>query len=142
MNRVATTSPSVAAMHSMTPIIQEITRRATIVRQAIILADILAHGTTASTTTLSTMHFSTTSKTLSDIIFRFVVPFCRFFDLKGEPRHGSCCLKFLKTLIIIPKSPHIERMHQNLDILDFSLSDKDMEEILPDRAKTKTLEIK
>ena len=33
-------------------------------------------------------------------------------------------------------------MHQNLDILDFSLSDKDMEEILPDRAKTKMLEIK
>lgn len=99
LNRVATTRPSVAAMHSMTPIIQEITRRTTIVRQAIILADILAHGTTASTTTLSTMHFSTTSKTLSDIIFRFVVPFCRFFDLKGEPRHGSCCLKFLKTYL-------------------------------------------
>ena len=35
-------------------------------------------------------------------------------------------------------------MHQNLYNLYFSLSDKDMEEIriLPDRAKTKTLEIK
>lgn len=30
----------------MTPIMQEITRRATIAHQAIILADILAHGTT------------------------------------------------------------------------------------------------
>ena len=29
-------------------------------------------------------------------------------------------------VIIIPKSTHIERMRQNIDILDFSLSDEDM----------------
>lgn len=102
LNRVATTRPSVAATNFMTPIMQEITRRATIAHQAIILADILAHGTTASTTTLSTMCFSTTFRLLSDIIFRFIVLFCRFFDLKGEPRHSFCCLKFLKTYL-----PHI-----------------------------------
>lgn len=32
-------------------------------------------------------------------------------------------------IIIIPKSVHIERMKQNLDILDFSLSESDMSEI-------------
>lgn len=32
-------------------------------------------------------------------------------------------------VIIIPKSVHIERMEQNLDILDFTLSDEDMAEI-------------
>lgn len=32
-------------------------------------------------------------------------------------------------VIIIPKSVHIERMEQNLDIFDFSLSDEDMNEI-------------
>lgn len=32
-------------------------------------------------------------------------------------------------VIIIPKSTHIERMEQNLDILDFTLSDDDMAEI-------------
>lgn len=34
-----------------------------------------------------------------------------------------------RDVIIIPKSTHIERMEQNLDILDFALSDADMEEI-------------
>lgn len=34
-----------------------------------------------------------------------------------------------RDVIIIPKSTHIERMQQNLDILDFTLSDADMEEI-------------
>lgn len=29
-------------------------------------------------------------------------------------------------VIIIPKSTHIERMRQNIDIFDFSLSDEDM----------------
>ena len=29
-------------------------------------------------------------------------------------------------VIIIPKSTHIERMQQNIDIFDFSLSDEDM----------------
>lgn len=29
-------------------------------------------------------------------------------------------------VIIIPKSVHVERMHQNLDICDFTLSDEDM----------------
>lgn len=32
-------------------------------------------------------------------------------------------------VIIIPKSVHVERMEQNLDIFDFSLSDADMKEI-------------
>ncbi|MDE6633177.1 MAG: aldo/keto reductase, partial [Muribaculaceae bacterium] len=32
-------------------------------------------------------------------------------------------------VIIIPKSVHIERMEQNLDIFDFTLSNEDMEEI-------------
>lgn len=32
-------------------------------------------------------------------------------------------------IIIIPKSTHIERMEQNLDILDFTLSEDDMKEI-------------
>lgn len=32
-------------------------------------------------------------------------------------------------VIIIPKSVHVERMEQNLDIFDFTLSDRDMEEI-------------
>ena len=32
-------------------------------------------------------------------------------------------------VIIIPKSVHVERMEQNLDILDFTLSDEDMAEI-------------
>lgn len=31
--------------------------------------------------------------------------------------------------IIIPKSTHIERMEENLDLLDFTLSDEDMAEI-------------
>ena len=34
-----------------------------------------------------------------------------------------------RDVIIIPKSTHAERMEQNLDILDFSLSDEDMAEI-------------
>lgn len=33
------------------------------------------------------------------------------------------------SIIIIPKSVHIERMEQNLDILDFTLSESDMSEI-------------
>lgn len=34
-----------------------------------------------------------------------------------------------RNVIIIPKSTHIERMEQNLDIYDFTLSDEDMAEI-------------
>ena len=34
-----------------------------------------------------------------------------------------------REVIIIPKSTHIERMQQNIDILDFTLSDEDMAEI-------------
>lgn len=34
-----------------------------------------------------------------------------------------------RDIIIIPKSTHIERMEQNLDILDFTLSETDMAEI-------------
>lgn len=34
-----------------------------------------------------------------------------------------------REIIIIPKSTHIKRMEQNLDILDFTLSDEDMSEI-------------
>lgn len=32
-------------------------------------------------------------------------------------------------VIIIPKSTHIERMKENIDIFDFSLSQEDMENI-------------
>ena len=32
-------------------------------------------------------------------------------------------------VIIIPKSTHVERMRQNIDIFDFSLSDGDMKTI-------------
>lgn len=32
-------------------------------------------------------------------------------------------------VIIIPKSVHVGRMRQNLDIFDFALSDEDMKEI-------------
>lgn len=35
-----------------------------------------------------------------------------------------------RDVIIIPKSTHVERMEQNLDIFDFTLSDDDMAEIL------------
>lgn len=35
----------------------------------------------------------------------------------------------LHDVIIIPKSTHIERMVQNLDLFDFTLSDEDMAEI-------------
>ena len=44
---------------------------------------------------------------------------------------AQVALRFLlqRGVIIIPKSVHIERMQQNLDILDFTLSDEDMAEI-------------
>lgn len=40
-------------------------------------------------------------------------------------------LRFLyqQDIIIIPKSTHIERMRENLDILDFSLTDSEMNEL-------------
>ncbi|MDY3858062.1 MAG: aldo/keto reductase [Muribaculaceae bacterium] len=34
-----------------------------------------------------------------------------------------------RDVIVIPKSTHIERMQQNLEIFDFTLSDDDMEQI-------------
>lgn len=34
-----------------------------------------------------------------------------------------------RDVIIIPKSTHVERMEQNIDILDFALSDEDMNAI-------------
>lgn len=34
-----------------------------------------------------------------------------------------------RDVIVIPKSVHVERMKQNLDIFDFVLSDEDMDEI-------------
>ena len=44
---------------------------------------------------------------------------------------AQVALKFLnqKGIIIIPKSIHIERMKENLDILNFRLSDNEMKEI-------------
>ena len=36
-----------------------------------------------------------------------------------------------RDIIAIPKSTHIERMRQNLDVFDFSLSEEDMESIRP-----------
>lgn len=40
-------------------------------------------------------------------------------------------LRFLyqQDIIIIPKSTHIERMRESLDILDFSLTDSEMNEL-------------
>ncbi|MBR1625898.1 MAG: aldo/keto reductase [Bacteroidales bacterium] len=35
-----------------------------------------------------------------------------------------------RDLIIIPKSAHIERMEQNLNIMDFELTDEDMDRTL------------
>lgn len=51
-------------------------------------------------------------------------------------RHGKTvaqvALRYLtqRGIIVIPKSVHIERMRQNLDIFDFSLTDGEMDEIL------------
>jgi diketogulonate reductase-like aldo/keto reductase len=44
---------------------------------------------------------------------------------------AQVALRFLiqRGVIIIPKSTHVERMKQNLDIFDFNLSDEDMAEI-------------
>ena len=36
---------------------------------------------------------------------------------------------FQQDIVIIPKSTHKERMKENIDILDFSLSDEDMNNI-------------
>jgi len=44
---------------------------------------------------------------------------------------AQVALRFLiqKDIIVIPKSTHKDRMEQNLDVLDFTLSDKEMTEI-------------
>lgn len=41
----------------------------------------------------------------------------------------ALCWLLQRGVIIIPKSVHVERMEQNLDILDFTLSDEDMAKI-------------
>lgn len=52
----------------------------------------------------------------------------------GEKYHKSVAQVALRYLIqngvvVIPKSSHIERMRQNLDIFDFSLTQEDMDQI-------------
>lgn len=65
-------------------------------------------------------------------------------DLQDNPVMKTLSEKYGKTpqqvalryllqrdIIAIPKSTHIERMRQNLDVFDFSLSEEDMESIRP-----------
>ena len=65
-------------------------------------------------------------------------------DLQDNPVMKTLSEKYGKTpqqvalryllqrdIIAIPKSTHIERMRQNLDVFDFSLSEEDMERIRP-----------
>ena len=65
-------------------------------------------------------------------------------DLQDNPVMKALSEKYGKTpqqialryllqrdIIAIPKSTHIERMRQNLDVFDFSLSEEDMESIRP-----------
>ena len=44
---------------------------------------------------------------------------------------AQIALKFLvqKGIIVIPKTTHIERMKENIDIFDFKLSEEDLKEI-------------
>lgn len=44
---------------------------------------------------------------------------------------AQAALRFLiqRGVVVIPKSTHRERMEQNLDVFDFSLSDEDMDAI-------------
>lgn len=61
----------------------------------------------------------------------FTNPVLEATGRKYDKSVAQVALRWLlqRDVIIIPKSTHVERMQQNLDILDFTLSDADMEEI-------------
>ena len=61
----------------------------------------------------------------------FTNPVLEAIGLKYGKSVAQVALRWLlqRDVIIIPKSTHIERMQQNIDILDFTLSDDDMAEI-------------
>lgn len=61
----------------------------------------------------------------------FTNPVLEAIGRKYNKSVAQVALRWLlqRDVIIIPKSVHIERMHQNLDILDFTLSEEDMAEI-------------
>lgn len=61
----------------------------------------------------------------------FTNPILEAIGLKYGKSVAQVALRWLlqRDVIIIPKSTHIERMQQNIDILDFTLSDDDMAEI-------------
>ncbi|MBD5359067.1 MAG: aldo/keto reductase [Bacteroides sp.] len=61
----------------------------------------------------------------------FTNPVLEAIGKKYNKSVAQVALRWLtqRGVIIIPKSVHIERMKQNLDILDFTLSDDDMAEI-------------
>lgn len=61
----------------------------------------------------------------------FTNPVLEAIGRKYNKSVAQVALRWLlqRGVIIIPKSVHIERMRQNLDILDFTLSDEDMAEI-------------
>lgn len=61
----------------------------------------------------------------------FINPVLESIGLKYGKSVAQVALRWLnqRGVIIIPKSVHVERMEQNLDIFDFTLSDEDMTEI-------------
>lgn len=61
----------------------------------------------------------------------FTNPVLEGIGKKYDKSVAHVALRWLiqRGVIIIPKSLHVERMKQNLDILDFTLSDEDMAEI-------------
>lgn len=61
----------------------------------------------------------------------FTNPVLAAIGVKYSKSVAQVALRWLtqRGVIIIPKSVHVERMEQNLDIFDFTLSDEDMAEI-------------
>ena len=61
----------------------------------------------------------------------FTNPVLEAIGKKYDKSIAQVALRWLvqRGVIVIPKSVHVERMEQNLDILDFTLSEEDMEEI-------------
>ena len=61
----------------------------------------------------------------------FINPVLEAIGRKYGKSVAQVALRWLtqRGVIIIPKSVHVDRMEQNLDILDFTLSDEDMAEI-------------
>lgn len=61
----------------------------------------------------------------------FAEPLLLQIGAKYHKTSGQTALRYLiqKGIAVIPKSAHIERMKENLNILDFALSQEDMEQI-------------